>query len=144
MTRLPLSLGIELDEALRQILGGCLGPVGGLAPLRAAQLIEPGVLGILPGPDILAHQIQRRGRHIQAVAAGIGDLDVVLLHPVGGHPDHPHEAADAMVLMHHQIAGGQVGVGLELLPIAVPLGAGLFGLACQRRGQLTLRQHRQL
>lgn len=53
MTRLPLALGVELDEALRQILGGCLGPVGGLGPLRAAQLIEPGVLGILPGPIYL-------------------------------------------------------------------------------------------
>ena len=60
--------------------------------------------------------------------------------------DSPEDirAADAVVLMHHQIAGGQVGVGLQSLLIAVPLGAGLFGLACQRRGQLTLRQHRQL
>ena len=32
MARLPLALGVELDEALRQILGGCLGPVGGLGP----------------------------------------------------------------------------------------------------------------
>ena len=43
----------------------------------------------------------------------------------------------------HQVPGGQVRVGLELLLIAVPPGPGLFGPAGQGRGQLPLRQHRQ-
>ena len=44
---------------------------------------------------------------------------------------HGHEPADAVVGMDHQVPGGQVRIGLELLLIAVPLGPGLFTPAGQ-------------
>ena len=139
----PLALGIQPDQALGQVLGGGLGLAGGLGPLGAPQLIELGALVVLAGADVLADQVQRRGRNVQHVLPGVGDLDIVLLHPVHRQAQHGHEPADAVVGMDHQVSGGQVRVGLELLLIAVPPGPGLFGPAGQGRGQLPLRQHRQ-
>ena len=139
----PLALGIQPDQALGQILGGGLGLAGGLGPLGAPQLIELGALVVLAGADVLADQVQRRGRNVQHVLPGVGDLDIVLFHPVHRHAQHGHEPADAVMGVDHQVPGGQVRVGLELLLIAVPPGPGLFGPAGQGRGQLPLRQHRQ-
>ena len=142
--RLPLPLGIQLDQPCRQLPGGGFGPVGGLGPLGAAQLVElGGLFSLVSGADIFTHQIQRRGRHIQTVAAGVGDLDIVLLHPVHRQAQHLHEAADAVVGMHHQIAGRQVRIGLQLLPAAVLDPAGFTVPAADALRQLSLRQHRQ-
>ena len=102
--------------------------------------------GVLPGADVLAHQVQLGGRDIQAVAAGVGDLDIVLLHPVHRQTHHRNETPDAVVLMHHQVPGGQVGVGLEPLSCGVILGCGLApGLLAGDPGrQLPLGEDRQL
>ena len=144
--RLPLPLGVQLDQPRRQLLGGSLGPIGGLGPLGATQLVELGgsVAVLAAGADVLAHQIQRRGGHVQAVAARVGDFDIILFHPVYRQAQHLHKTADAVVGMHHQIAGGQVGIGLQLLAIAVLDPAGLLLLAADALRQLALRQHRQL
>ena len=144
--RLPLPLGIELDQSRRQLLGGGLGPIGGLGPLGAPQLVELGgsFAVLAAGADVFADQIQRCGRNVQAVASGVGDLDIVLFHPVHRQAQHFHKASDAVVGMHHQVAGGQVGVGLQLLAAAVLDAAGLFLAAAGTLGQLALRQHRQL
>ena len=142
--RLPLPLGIQPDQPRRQLLGGGFGPVGGLGPLGAAQFVElGGFFSLVAGADIFTHQIQRRGRYIEAVAAGVGDLDIVLLHPVHRQAQHLHEAADAVVGMHHQIAGRQVRIGLQLLPAAVLDPAGFTVPAADALRQLSLRQHRQ-
>ena len=136
-----LPFGVQLGKARRQVLGGLPGLGFLLGPLRAPQLVEPGPLLFLSPADILAHQVQLGHRHIQAVAPGVVDLDIVLFHAVHRHPLDAHEAADAMVHMHHQVAGGQVGEGLQLLAVGV-----LFQLQLFLGGgrQLALRQHRQL
>ena len=137
-----LPLGVQGDEALGQILGGLFGPGLLPGPLGAPQLVEPGVLGVLAAADVLAHQIQLGDGDVQAVAAGVVDLDVVLLHAVHRHPLDAGEPAHAVVLVDHQVPGGQVRVGLELLPVGVLFDP--LALPHGRSGELPLRQHRQL
>ena len=104
--RLPGALGVELDEALGQVLDGGLGPGALLGPLGAAQLIEPGLLlGVFAAADILADHVQLGHGDIEAVAAGVVQLDVVLFHPVRGQAVDAREAADAVVDVDHQVPG---------------------------------------
>ena len=121
-----LPFGVQLGQSRRQILGGFPGLGFLLGPLHSAQLVKPGPLLILSPADILAHQIQLGHRHIQAVAPGVVDLDIVLFHAVHRHPLDAHEAADAMVHMHHQVAGGQIRVGLEFLAVGILFQLQLF------------------
>ena len=123
VARQPLPLGVELDEALGQVLGGGLGPGLGLFPPAGAQLGEPVHRGVLPAADVFAHQVQLKGGDVEGVRPGELELDVVLFHPVHGHLHHAGEPADAVVLVDHQVPGGQVGEGFQLLPVG-PLGLG--------------------
>ena len=131
-----------------------------LFPLGAPQLGQLlGLVGVLAAADVLAHQIQLGGGDVQHVRPGIGDLHIVLLHPVGGHLHHAGIPADAVVLVHHQVAHGQVGVRLQLLAVGGLLGrAGalflsaaaalgqngqLFGGVLHARGQAAHTDHRR-
>ena len=136
-----LPLGVQSDQSLGQILGGLLGPDLLLGPFRSAQFIQLCPLLLLTTADVLAHLIQLRGRHIQAVAAGVVNFNIVLLHTVHGHPLNTRKAADAVVHMHHQISGRQIRIGLDLLPVGVLLQPRL--LSGRRGGQLAFRQNRQ-
>ena len=142
VARLAGPLRVQLDQPLGQILHGGLGLRLLPGPLRAAQTVQPGVLlGVLATADVFAHQIQLGDGDVQAVAAGVVDLDIVLLHAVHRHLLDARKPADAMVDVDHQIPGSQVRVGLELL--AVGLLPQLL-LLFRHRQQLALRQHRQL
>ena len=51
-----LALGVELRQALGQVLDGLLGPGFLLGPLGASQLVQlPAALAVLPAADILAY-----------------------------------------------------------------------------------------
>jgi len=121
-----LPLGVQLGQPRCQILGGFPGLGFLLGPLRSAQLIEPGPLLILTAADVFAHQVQLGHRHIQAVAPSVVDLDIILLHAVHRHPLDAREAADAVVGVDHQIAGGQIRVGLEFLAVGILFQLQLF------------------
>ena len=136
-----LPFGVQLDQALGQILGRRLGPAGAAGPVRAAQLVQAHRFLVLSAADVFAHQVQLGSRHIETVAAGIGDLDIVPVRAVHRHFEDAHEAAHAVVDVDHQIAGGQIGIGLKLL--AVRFCAARPGLFLLRRQKLPLRQHRQ-
>ena len=139
--RLPLPLGVQRDEPLGQVSGGLFGLGLLLGPLGAAQLVELRALLVLSAADVLGHLVQLGDGDVQAVAAGVVDLDIVLLHAVHRHFLDAHEPAHAVVDMDHQVAGAQVRVGLELLAVgAVFQLLALVG----RGGQLALRQNRQL
>ena len=115
---LTLSLGVELNKPLGQVLNRFFGPGLGLLPLGAPQFVQLlGLRRVLAAANVLGHHIQLGGWDIEHIGAGIGDLHIVLLHAVYLHFDHTHIAAHSMVLMNHQVAGGQVGVGLQLLPV---------------------------
>ena len=146
-TGAALPLGVQGDEPLGQVLGGGLGLGLLLVPVGAAQLIElhgPGLaVAAQPGAaDILADLIQPRGGDVEAVPPGVGDQDVVLLHPVHGHLPDAVEPAHAVGGVDHQVPHGQVRIAEELLPAALlapprgllPGGGG---------GELSLRQHCQ-
>ncbi|MPM49266.1 hypothetical protein SDC9_95994 [bioreactor metagenome] len=137
---LLLPRGVQGDEPLGKVLGGGLGLGFGPGPLRSAQLVQPGVSVVLAAADVLADLIQRRNRHVQAVPGGIVDFDIVLFHAVHRHSPNAGEPAHAVLGVDHQIAGGEVGGGLKLLPSGVLLElAPLLGGG----GQLPLRQHRE-
>ena len=121
-----LPLGVQLGQPRCQILGGFPGLGFLLGPLRSAQLIEPGPLLIFTAADVFAHQVQLGHRHIQAVAPGVVDLDIILLHAVHRHPLDAREASDAVVGVDHQIAGGQIRVGLEFLAVGILFQLQLF------------------
>ena len=140
----PLPGGIELNEPCRQILGGGLGLGLGFLPGIAGELVQSDG-GVLTAANILAHQIQLGGGHIEHVAALIGDFYIVLGDAAHLHLLHVHIPADAVVLVDHQIAGRKVGEGVELLPVG---GLGFFCRAGFPSGlgghQLAFRHHRQL
>ena len=126
---LALALGVQLDQPLGQVghrllcLG--LGPL----PVRASQLGQLlRLLGVFSSPDILGDQVQLGGGDIQHVRPGVGDLHIVLLDTVGRHLHHAHIPAYPVVLVDHQIPGGQIRIGLQLLPVG--------GLLFDRAGAL--------
>ena len=143
--RPALALGVEGDEALGQVLGGSLGPGLLLGPVGAPQLVElGGAVAVLPAAaDVLGHQVQLGGGDIEAVAAGVGDLDVVLFHPVHRHFPHALKAADAVVGVDHQVPGGEVGVAEELLAAVLFGGAAGGGLPGGGGGELPLGEDGQ-
>ena len=129
VARLALALGIEPDQPFSQVLYRLFGLGLGFFPLAAPQAVElSGLVGVLAAADVLAHQVQLGGGDVEHVAAGVGDLHIVLLNALHRHFYHAHIPAHPVVLVDHQVAGGEVGVGLQLLPVGgVPPGAGLPG-----------------
>ena len=135
--RLPLPLGIELDESLGQVGHRPAGLGLGLLPVGPPQLGElPRLVCILAAADVLAHQIELCGGHIEGVRPGVGNFHIVLLDAVHRHLHHALVPADAVVLMDHQIPHGEVGVGPQLLPVRDGL---VFFLLS--RGGLPLGEH---
>ena len=127
ISRLALALGVEGDELLGHLFGGLLRLALGLEPVGAAQLGQLGLLRpvrVLAPADELAHQVQLSGRHIQRVRPGVGQLDVILLHPVHLHFGQGHKPGDAVLLVHHQVTWHQVIVALDLLPVGGGFGLG--------------------
>ena len=124
-----LARGIELDEALGEILGRGLGAGLRLLPLVAAELVEADGRILAAGADILADKVELRGGNIERVAALIGDLDVVLDHAADLHLLHADVAADAVVLVDDEVAGREIGEGFELFAVRggfFALGGGLL------------------
>jgi hypothetical protein len=95
--------------------------------------------------DVFRHHVELRGGDIQAVVARVADLDIVLIHAVDAHALDARKAADAVVDMHDEIAGGEVFIGAQR-------GAGrrlflrprLCALAGKGRGELALGQDDEL
>ena len=114
----PCALCVELNEPGGQLLGRRLGARARPLPVGAAQLVEADLLR-LAAADVLGDQVERGRGDVQEVGARKGDLDEVALGPVHLHALHADVAADAVVLVHDQIARRQVGVALD--PVAVRL-----------------------
>ena len=137
---LTLSGGVELNQLSRHVLGGLAGLGLCLLPGVGADFVQLDAAVFSAAANVFAHQIQLGGRDEQGVAALIGDFDIVLDRAV--HPNllHRHKPADAVILVNHQVAGGQVGEGIQLLTVG---GAGFFrGLPLRLApgNQLPLRQ----
>lgn len=89
---------------------------------------------ILARADVLADHVELRRRDIERVRAGVADLDVVLHRAIDRHLHDACEAADAVVLVHDEIAHGEVGVGVDLLAVGL-----LFMLCAPQAGRRDLR-----
>ena len=106
VARLALALGVELDEALCQVLHRLAGAGLGLFPIRAPQLGQLFGLRVVPRADIFGDGVQLGGGEVEHVRPGVGKLHVVLVHPVHRHLHHAHKPADAVVLVDDEVPGG--------------------------------------
>ena len=135
-----LSLGIELNQHVRQILRGCFGLFLGLFPGVAPQTAQAHV-GILAAADVFCHHVQLGGGDIEHIGALIGNFDIVLHHAAELHLLHAAEPANTMGLVYHQVAGRKIRKGIELLTI----GGGFFLLSAEalagRGGDLSLGEN---
>lgn len=87
-----------------------------LLPLVTAELVELDDR-VLAAANVFGDEIKLRRRDIQRVRALIGDLDIVLDNAVDADLLHADIAADAVVLMHDEVARRKVRKRAELLPV---------------------------
>ena len=106
-------LGIELHQILGDFVDVRLDARLLLLPFAAGKLVELGRRVL--GADILLHAVELIGGHIQPVAALIADEQIIVVNAVGLYALGAHVLADAVVFMHHEIAGLEIGERLQLL-----------------------------
>ena len=141
-TRLMFSGGVKLDEFTGHIFCGFPGLGFGFLPGVGADLVQANC-GVLTAADVFTDQIQLGCGNEERIAALVGNFDIVLDGIVHFDPLHGHKTANAVILVDHQIAGSQVGEGIQFLPV----GGGLFGgflFGFHLGHQLAFRQYRQL
>src|SRR5690606_4572900 len=104
----PGTATVEVDDLLGHG-GHCLAdPVALLGPVLPA---HPGDAGCLPA-RVLGDGGELVGGDVQAVAALVGDHQVLPLHPGHGAGDQALEAADAVLVVDDVVAFGEVAVVL--------------------------------
>ena len=110
--RAALPFGVERDEPLGKILRRGARLRLGARPVRAAELTELcarlAVLVLAVAADVFRHHVELCRGNVQTVVARVADLDVVLVHAVDAHALDARKAADAVMLMHDEIAGGEI------------------------------------
>ena len=133
-------LGVQSNELVGHFVHGFFDPSPGFLPLPGVQPVQFD-LGILPGADILADQVQLGNRHIQGVRPGVFDFNVVFDNAVQIQLVDAVKNPDAVGHMHHVIPNRQVGKGLDLLPLALFRrgGGNSDGLAGGGQGKFDLR-----
>ena len=140
---LPLPGGIELDELVGHIPGGFSRLGFGLLPGVGAHFVQLYRGVVSAAADVFADKVKLGGGDIENVGALVGDFDIILHRAV--HPNllHGHIPSNAVLVMDHQVAGGQVREGSQLLPVG---GAGFLGLCLGGLPdhKLALRENRQL
>jgi len=109
-----LAGGVQLEQLLGKVGGALFGTLLGLLPCSAPQLGQADML-LLGIADVFAHQIKGGGGDKDEIGAGKGDFDIVAPDLVYLNTLHAHKPADAVVLVHHQIAGMQVGKALNVV-----------------------------
>ena len=124
IAQLPLSGSVQQDQFSGHILGGFPGLGLGFLPGIGTDFVQLHRFVFAAAADVLADHVQLGGGYKEGVAALIGDFDIVLDGIVHLDLLHGHKPADTVVFVNHQIAGGQIGKGVELLAVG---GAGLFG-----------------
>ena len=115
-----LAAGVQLDELLGHRLGGGPDPPAGLVPVAAAQPAQPHLVRVAGG-GVAGEQVQLGDRDVEHVLFVVFDAQVVLGDPLHLHAADARIPADAVVLVDHQVAGGDLGQAVEGI-----LGALLF------------------
>ena len=118
-----LTRGVELDQLGRDLPDRLAGPALALRPVRAAEPVQAWLLAA----DVPRHLVEGVGRNVELVrrAAPLSaPRGAVLQHevlpgrPGDLAPPHLDEAADAVLLVDHVVAGGQ----LERVDLALASG----------------------
>ena len=99
--------GVELQQVVGDLGDGAPGALLDLLPLGGAQPVQRG--DRLPRADVASQPVGLMHGHVELVALGILDLEVLALRAIHGHPDQAVEAADAVLDMHHEVARLHVG-----------------------------------
>ena len=111
-----LTYGIQLEEFPRHFLGRFLDAFLLALPLRAAQAVDLRLLAL--DADVPLHQVDLVRRDIQAVALRVLQVQIVTFRAVQQEADHAAVDADAVVDVDHQVAGGEIGPGVQADPFA--------------------------
>ena len=97
-------LGRDADQGMRDLGDAPLDPRFALLPADAAEFVERRARFFR---SEARQHVDVFDRHEEPVVVGIGKLQAVMRCAARGDRDQPLETADAMVDMHHEIAGRQ-------------------------------------
>ena len=103
---LALPGGVELNQLPGHVLCCLSGLRFCLLPCVGADFVQLHIGVLSAASDVFAHQVQLGGGDEQGIGALIGNFDIVLDGPVHLDLLHGHKAANAVVLVDHQITGG--------------------------------------
>src|SRR5690606_10526413 len=107
-----LALGVQLQEAVGDLLDVLFDPLFDPRPLRAAQTVQ--ARRRVLAADILLQQIDLVGGYVQLVVARVLHDEVVFVHPADVQSLDTFVKTDAVVDVDYVVAGLQVGEGIEL------------------------------
>ena len=102
-----LARRVELQQVVGDLGDSTAGALFDLFPLRGAQPVQGG--NRLPRADVAGQPVGLMHGHVELVALGILDLQVLAFRAIHGHPDQAVEAADAVLDMHHEVARLHIG-----------------------------------
>ena len=91
---------VHVEQLCGDVEGLLRGAPARLQPLPAAQTVQRRGFGV--GAGVTPHEVQRRDRHVQAVAVGVLDAQELALGAADLQRLEAAVAADAMVLVHHR------------------------------------------
>ena len=123
--------GVQFNEFFGHLFGGRLDPFAGAGPVRAAQLVQLDLVAVAGG-GVTGEQVQLGDRNVQHILAGVLDAQAVFGDALHRDALDARVPTDAVVLVDHQIAGGQLAqAGIGVLSLfatldhaAFPVGAG--------------------
>ncbi|GAA2807547.1 hypothetical protein GCM10020219_094230 [Nonomuraea dietziae] len=117
---------VEADQLSRDLLDRLLRLRLGLGPVGAAHPVEGGRLAA----DVAGDLVELVGRHVEAVALGVLDDEVLAGGALHGALDHLDVAADSVLLVHDVVADPELERVDHVAPPARQpahvLGAGLL------------------
>ena len=135
--------GVEPDQLGGDLLDRLLGPALALGPVAAAHLVQRGRLAA----DVAGDLVELVGRHVEPVArlAALGrrvlDDEVLAGGVLHRALDHLDEPADAVLLVHDDVAGLELQ-GIDGVPAPARHPAHLLARR-PRPGEVGLGEHRQ-
>ena len=107
-----LAPGIQLNQFLRHRLGSGLDFAAGFCPFGTAQTAQLDIVGIAGG-GVAGQKVKLGDGNIEHVFFVILNAQVILGDTLHGHPLDACVPSDAVVLVHHQIAGRDLGQAVE-------------------------------
>ena len=112
IARRLLAPGVQLNQLFGHRLGGGLDLAPGPGPLAPAQTAQLDVVGI-PRRCVAGQKVQLGNGNIEHILFVILDAQIILGHALHRHALDAGVPADAVVLVNHQIPGGDLGQAVQ-------------------------------